>query len=172
MHSSFQQKPTWEIYHQICFRTDDSSDEQWQQALTSHRPNLSETNLDQDWSVWCETLQRIHNPNGSVIGLQPRFRLRDQFKHSKLHEQLSQAITSQNWQLHTATLQKLQQITKNQLRKWRQRIQKKGQSQHEWTKSRLNVFSNGPKLHLRRYRLVSLVTNMERMVLPLVYKIR
>ena len=32
-------------------------------------------------------------------------------------------------------LNKLQQISKNQLRTWRQRIQKKGQSQHEWTKN-------------------------------------
>ena len=91
MHNSFQQKPTWEIYHQVDFKTDDSCEVQWQQALASHRPSLSNTSLDHDWDVWCEALQHIHNPEGSVVGLQPRFRLRDQFNH-KLHEQLSQAI--------------------------------------------------------------------------------
>ena len=135
MHNSFQQKPTWEIYHQICFKSESTSEAQWQQALASHRPMLDKTTLDHDWNVWCETLQQIHNPEGSVIGLQPRYRVRDQFKHSKLHEQLSQAIKSQDWQTHTMVLNKLQQISKNQLRKWRQRIQKKGQSQHEWTKN-------------------------------------
>ena len=135
MHDSFQQKPTWEIYHQVSFRTQDSDENQWQQALASHRPTLSNTNLDQDWYVWCETLQRIHNPEGSIIGLQPRFRLRDQFKYSKLHEQLSQAIKSQNWLLHNMTLNKLQQISKNKLRKWRQTLQRKGQSHHAWIKN-------------------------------------
>ena len=135
MHNSFQQKPTWEIYHQMNFKTDDSCEDQWQQALASHRPSLSNTSLDHDWHVWCEALQRIHNPEGSTVGLQPHFRLRDQFKHSKLHEQLSEAIQTQNWQLHTKVLSKLQQISKNQLRKWRQQIQKKGQSQHECIKN-------------------------------------
>ena len=135
MHGSFQQKPTWEVYHQVCFRTGEDSDTHWQQALASHRPKMNTTNLDQDWSAWCETLQTIHNPEGAVIGLQPRFRLRDQFKHSKLHEQLSLAIKTQDWQAHKTILSKLQQISKNQLRKWRQKIQKKGQSQHEWTKN-------------------------------------
>ena len=133
MHSSFQQKPTWEVYHQVCFRTSENSETQWQQALVSHRPKMNTTNLDQDWNVWCEALQTIHNVEGAAIGLQPRFRLRDQFKHSKLHEQLSHAIKAQDWQAHTNILSKLQQISKNQLRKWRQKIQKKGQSQHEWT---------------------------------------
>ena len=51
MDDSFQQKPTWEIYHQVSFRTQDSDENQWQQALASHRPTLSNTNLDQDWYV-------------------------------------------------------------------------------------------------------------------------
>ena len=135
MHSSFQQKPTWEVYHQVCFCVNEDNDDQWQQVLASHRSKMHTTTLDQDWSIWCETLQTVHNPEGAVIGLQPRFRLRDQFKHSKLHEQLSHAIKTQDWQTHTTILSKLQQISKNQLRKWRQKIQKKGQSQHEWTKN-------------------------------------
>ena len=135
MHDNSQQKPTWEIYHQASLKADDSCENQWQQTFISHRPSLSQTSLDYDWNVWCEALQRIHNPDGSVIGLQPRFRLRYQFTHSKLHEQLSQAIKSQNWQLHEKILSKLQQISKNRLRKWRQRIQKKGQSLLDWTKT-------------------------------------
>ena len=115
MHSSFQQKPTWEVYHQVCFCTGEDNEAQWQQALVSHRPKMNTTNLDQDWNVWWEALQTIHNPEGAVIRLQPRFRLRDQFMHSKLHEQLSHAIKTQDWQVHTTILSKLQQISKNQL---------------------------------------------------------
>ena len=144
IHSCCQQKPTWEIYHQACFNSEDSNENQRQQVLASHRPSLSQNSLDHDWEVWCTTLQRIHNPAGSVLGLQPRFRLRDQFKHSKLHQQLAEAVHSQDWQLHAKTLNKLQQISKNQLRKWRQRLQKKGQSQHEWIKNLFNWAKAAP----------------------------
>ena len=84
---------------------------------------MQETNLDHDWTVSCEALQRLHTPAGIIIGLEPRFRLRDQYKHSKHHEPLS--AVSQNWAVHTTVLSKLQQISKSQLRKRRQKIQEK-----------------------------------------------
>ena len=135
IHNSFQQKPTWEIYHQVEFEIKDDCDDEWQKILVSHIPRLTNTSIDEDWEVWCQSFQKIHNCKGAVLGLQPRFRMREQFKNSKLHNQLGQAIQNQDWQQQKDILSKLQQISKNQIKKWRMKIQKKGQPQHTWIKN-------------------------------------
>ena len=135
IHNNFQQKPTWEVYHQVDFKMTDSCENEWQQALASHSLKLSDTSVDEDWEMWCQTFHKNHNHDGAILGLQPRFRLREQFKNSKLHHQLGQAIKNQDWQQHKTILSRLQQISKNQLKKWRSKIQKKGQSQHSWIKN-------------------------------------
>ena len=82
----------------------DICETKWQEALASHISKISDTSIDDDWEEWCQAFQKFHNCNGVVLGLQPRFRLRDQFKHTKHHHQLGQAIKNQDWQQHKILL--------------------------------------------------------------------
>ena len=135
VHNSFQQKPTWEVYHQVDFKNTDTCESEWQKTLAAYTSKMPETSVDEDWEIWCQAFQKIHNPSGAILGLQPSFRLREQFKNSKLHNQLGQAIKNQDWHQHKNILSKLQQISKNQFKKWRLKIRKSGQCQHSWIKN-------------------------------------
>ena len=128
-----KQEPTWEPFYHGKFTFEPSKSNEWQNALQEHINRACNTSIDEDWSSWCYTLKALHNPQGSIIGDVPTFRIRDLSRKNKLITQLSQAIHNGSWHSHDAMLHKIKQIY--QLRKWQKRINPKQQHAHEWARN-------------------------------------
>ena len=120
-----KQEPTWEPFYTGKITFEPSKGNEWKHALEERINRASNTTIDEDWSSWCYTLKTLHNPQGSIIGDVPTFRIRDIFRKNKLITQLSQAIHNGSWHLHDTILHKIKQISHNQLRKWQKTNQPK-----------------------------------------------
>ena len=148
IHNSFQKNTHVGGLSSGRFQNTDTCESEWPKALAAYTPKMAETSVDQDWEVWCQAFQEIHNPSGAIM-------------------QLGQAIKNQDWQQRKNILSKLQQISKNQLTKWRLKIRKSGQPQHSWIKTS----SDGPELRHHLFLLVSRVKNMVRKALQIAYMV-
>ena len=130
-----QQKPAWETSYTGKMNFETPYADRWQHALEEYIGNAGNTTIDQDWSLWCHTFQTLYNPQGSIIGDAPAFRIRDLYRKNKLIAQLGQAIRNGNWHEHDKIVHKIKRISQNQIRKWQKRISPKQQHVHEWARN-------------------------------------
>ena len=80
-------KPTWESTHFGRFDFEVDNSVHWQQALDDSGIDARTTTINHDWNLWCNTLKGLHNPQGSLVGGKPTFRIRDfSAKINSLHD--------------------------------------------------------------------------------------
>ena len=140
-----KQEPTREPLYNGKFTFEPSKSNVWQNAFEEHINRACNTSIDEDWSSWCYTLKALHNPQGSIIGDVPTFRIRDLSRKNKLITQLSQATYNGNWHSHDVILHKIKQISHNQLRKWKN----ESAQSNNMRMNGLATFSNGLEIRSR-----------------------
>ena len=127
-----EQKPTWEIYHNITFSSCDTSQDSWENVFKTHKNKISNTTIQEDWDVWCQAFAHIHTVENSPISGPPRFRTRDNHKNNKCLFRLCQAINEQNFAAQKSLLDQIKKLNLNQIRKWGNKLQLKLQNHSSW----------------------------------------
>ena len=127
-----EQKPTWEIYHNITFSSCDTSQDSWENVFKDHKNKISGATVQEDWDIWCQAFAHIHTADKSPISGPPRFRTRDNHKNNKCLFKLCQAIDEQNFAAQKTLLDQIKKLNLNQIRKWRHKLQPKLQNHSSW----------------------------------------
>ena len=134
IHQHDTQKPSWEIFHKVCYEDPGDAEEQWRRAYENFCQSDAPTNIEEDWTAWCHAFQKVHNATGHCLGKQPAFRIRDSFRKNQLIDKLQQAIRAQDSLAQQRINDRLKQFDKNQIRKWQKNLQPKGQKHSDWLK--------------------------------------
>ena len=125
--------PTWEVHFPEAFFEDgDQENQLWQRHSQSLKRDFAHQSVDALWDSWCEALHAIHKSTSSSLGRNPTFRLRDEHKAHRLYDLLQQAIFQEDEQAKKHVNQKLHVLSKNEFRKWRNRISGKNMPVGQW----------------------------------------
>ena len=115
--------PTWEVHiPEVFFEDGDQGNQLWQRHSQSLKRDFAHQSVDALWDSWCEALHAIHKSTSSSLGRKPTFRLRDEHKAHRLYDLLQQAIFQEDEPAKKHVNQKLHVLSKNEFRKWRNRI--------------------------------------------------